>query len=73
MREIRTFLSQHPRIGMWVVLALGMVLILVWASRDVDLLLRQRLVMVTATVTLAGFCVWIVGWEDKKPDGNTER
>jgi hypothetical protein len=53
---------------MWIVLAAGMVIILLWTSRDVELLLRQRLALVAATIGLAGLCVWIIGWEDGAED-----
>ena len=53
----------HPRLLTWLVLAVGMVAILLWATRDVELLAGQRLALVVATVILAGLCSWIVGWE----------
>ena len=68
MKQIKGFLSKHPQIGMWIVLAAGMVGILLWTSRDVELLLRQRLALVAATIVLAGLCVWIIGWEDGMED-----
>jgi len=70
VERIRGFFSRHPRIAMWIVLALGMVIILLWASKDVELLVRQRLALVAATIGLAGLCVWIVGWEEG--EGNSE-
>lgn len=54
----------HPLLVTWVVLAVGMVVILLWASRDVELLARQRLFLVLATIGLAGLCAWIIGWEE---------
>jgi hypothetical protein len=71
VEHIRGFLSSHPRIAMWIVLAVGMVIILLWAARDVDLLLRQRLALVVATIGLAGLCVWIIGWEEETEDEST--
>jgi len=56
---------------MWMVLAVGMVIILLWASKDVELLLRQRLALVVATIGLAGLCVWIIGWEEQAEDEST--
>lgn len=64
MEQVKEFFSKHPRVGMWIVLAVGMVAILLWASRDVELLLRQRLALIAATIGLAGLCVWIIGWEE---------
>jgi hypothetical protein len=64
VHQIKGFLGRHPRIGMWIILAAGMVAILLWASKDVELLLRQRLALVIATIGLAGLCIWIIGWEE---------
>jgi hypothetical protein len=47
----------------WLVLAVGMVAILLWATRDVALLVGQRLALIAATIGLAGLCAWIIGWE----------
>jgi len=63
MSVIRDFLEQHPRLAAWFVLALGMVIILLWAARDVGLLPGQMAALVIATILLAGLCVWIIGWE----------
>lgn len=64
MEALKKFIAQHPRLTAWIVLAIGMVLILLWASRDVGLLPTQTLALVVATIALAGLCVWIIGWED---------
>jgi hypothetical protein len=57
------FYDRHPLIVAWVVLAIGMVAILLYTSRDVGLLPSQTFAMVVATVALAGACVWIISWE----------
>ncbi len=64
MNSIRTFAGKHPRIIAWIALAVGMVIILLWAAKDVGLLPTQLLALAVATVILAGLCVWIIGWED---------
>ncbi len=64
MKEIKSFAGQHPRITAWIALAIGMVVILLWASKDVSLLPTQRLALAIATIVLAGLCIWIIGWED---------
>lgn len=64
MNSIRVFAGQHPRLVAWIVLAIGMVIILLWAAKDVGLLPTQLLALAIATVILAGLCVWIIGWED---------
>jgi nicotinamide riboside transporter PnuC len=69
MNSIRNFAGRHPRITMWIALAIGMVIILLWAAKDVGLLPTQLLALVVATIVLAGLCVWIIGWED---DGDEE-
>ena len=63
MAAIRAFVTKHPRLVSWFVLALGMVIMLLWAAKDVGLLPGQMAALVVATVLLAGLCVWIIGWE----------
>jgi hypothetical protein len=63
MVAIREFVSKHPRLVSWFVLALGMVIMLLWAAKDVGLLPGQMAALVVATILLAGLCVWIIGWE----------
>jgi len=63
MSAIREFVTKHPRLTSWFVLALGMVIMLLWAARDVGLLPGQMIALVIATILLAGLCVWIIGWE----------
>jgi hypothetical protein len=61
--RLRALADAHPRLFTWLVLAVGMVAILLWASRSEPLLLHQRLVLVVATIALAGLCAWIIHWE----------
>lgn len=63
MTAIREFATKHPRLISWFVLSLGMVIMLLWAARDVGLLAGQMVALVVATILLAGLCVWIIGWE----------
>jgi hypothetical protein len=63
MSAIREFAGKHPRLVSWFVLALGMVIMLLWAAKDVGLLFGQMVALVVATILLAGLCVWIIGWE----------
>jgi hypothetical protein len=63
MTQVRQWATRHPMIVAWVVLAIAMVAMLLYAARDVDLLSTQRLALVLATVGLAGACVWILTWE----------
>lgn len=66
MSSLKRFLSQHPRLAAWLVLAIGMVAILVWSARDVGLLPGQWAALIIATIGLAGLCVWIIGWEEEE-------
>lgn len=60
---VREFLSQHPRLVAWFILAVFMVPMLLWAAKDVGLLPRQLAALVVSTIFLAGLCSWIIGWE----------
>ncbi len=68
MNSFRVFAGQHPRLTAWIALAIGMVIILLWAAKDVGLLPTQLLALVVAVIILAGLCVWIIGWEDESDD-----
>jgi hypothetical protein len=69
MSSLKRFVSQHPRLTAWVVLAIGMVIILVWSARDVGLLPGQWAALIVATIGLAGLCIWIIGWEEGEEEG----
>jgi len=59
----RNFFSQHPRLIAWFILAVFMVPMLLWAAKDVGLLVGQLAALVVSTILLAGLCAWIIGWE----------
>ena len=59
----RRYADRHTLLVSWVALAIGMVAILVYTSRDVGLLPSQLFAMIVATILLAGACVWIISWE----------
>ena len=63
MTTLWDFINKHPKLSSWFVLALGMVIMLVWAAKDVGLLAGQMIALIVATILLAGLCVWIIGWE----------
>lgn len=68
--SIKEWAGQHPRLSAWAVLAVGMVVILIWAAKDVGLLPGQWVALIVTTILLAGLCVWIIGWEDEEePQG----
>lgn len=68
--KLQDFANRHPRVVMWAVLAVGMVIILIWAAKDVGLLAGQWAALIVATILLAGLCVWIADWgsDDEKPE-----
>jgi hypothetical protein len=72
MSVLKQFVSRHPRLMAWLVLAIGMVAILLWSARDVGLLPGQWAALIVATIGLAGLCVWIIGWEDGEEEGAKE-
>jgi hypothetical protein len=63
LAKLKAFAEKHPRLAAWVLLAIGMVIILIIAARDVGLLWNQWLFLILATIGLAGLCVWIISWE----------
>jgi hypothetical protein len=69
---LREFVSRHPQLAAWAVLAAGMVIILVWSARDVGLLPGQWAALIVATILLAGLCVWIIGWNGEEETGDEE-
>lgn len=60
---LRGWTSRHPLLISWLVLAIGMVAMVIYASRDVGLLPSQLATIIVATILLAGACVWIINWE----------
>jgi hypothetical protein len=69
--SIKDWAGRHPRLVMWAVLAVGMVIILIWAAKDVGLLAGQWAALIVATIALAGLCVWIINWngDEEKEEG----
>lgn len=63
MKTLQNLYDRHPNLVLWAFLALGMVIILILAARDVGFLLSQWAVLIGATIVLAGACVWIITWE----------
>jgi len=60
---LRNVVTRHPMVVAWIVLAVGMVAMLIYAAKNVALLPSQMAVLIVATVLLAGACVWILTWE----------
>lgn len=68
MQTIRQWVSQHPALTAWAVLAVGMVAILVFEARDVGLEPSQWFWLIVITTLVAGLCVWIINWGDEDTD-----
>ncbi len=67
MKSLRDICSKHPRLATWLFLSVGMVVLLLVFSRNVDLRTSERVWLVVATVGLAGGCAWIIGLEQNAP------
>ncbi len=65
MNWIRKAWDAHPNLISWLVLAIGMVIIVAVAARNVGFRAGQWAAVIGATIALAGLCVWIISWEDK--------
>ena len=63
MQNLKNMFEARPRLWSWIILALGMVILLLIAAKDVPLELSQRSALVVATIVLAGLCVWIIDLE----------
>lgn len=61
--NLRLLFSRHPILISWAVLAVGMVVMLLYAAKDVSLLPTQIAALIVATILLAGACVWILTWD----------
>lgn len=67
---MRRLWNDHPNLVSWLVLAVGMVVIVVIAARNVGFQPGQWAAVIAATIALAGLCVWIISWEDS-PNGDS--
>jgi hypothetical protein len=63
MRRLRTLIARHLRLTSWVILAIGMGGLVVWAAQDRGLTTMQLAGLVAACIALAGACAWVIGWE----------
>ena len=64
MSQLRKLWHDHPNLVSWLILAMGMVVIVVIAARNVGFTTSQWAALIAATIGLAGLCVWIISWED---------
>jgi len=72
MSSLKQFVTQHPRLTAWFVLAVGFVISLVVSAWQVGFTAGQWAALIVATIGLAGLCVWIIGWEDEE-EGEQEQ
>lgn len=63
MTALRTFFGRHPLLATWLVLAVGMIALLLWAVNDNGLAPGQIAWLAVSCVGLAGACAWIISWE----------
>jgi len=66
MNVLRRFWDEHPRLSMWIILAIGMVVIMIVAARHVGFTPAQWAWLIAATIGLAGVCTWIITWGDQQ-------
>jgi len=68
MDQLRKLWNGHPNLTSWLLLAVGMVVIVVIAARNVGFKAGQWAALIVATVALAGLSVWIIGWGDDETE-----
>lgn len=65
---MKNWITNHPNLSAWIVLAVGMVAILLYEARDVGLQGMQWFWLTVITVLVAGACVWIISWGDDEEE-----
>lgn len=68
METLKNWITRHPNLTAWAVLALGMVIILVVEARDVGLQPMQWVWLIVITILVAGACIWIISWGDAEDE-----
>jgi hypothetical protein len=72
MKSLKKWITKHPNLTAWFVLALGMVLLLIFEARDVGLVASQWFWLIVVTILVAGAAIWIISWGDDDDSGITE-
>lgn len=68
MESLKQWISKHPNLTAWIVLALGMVILLLIEARDVGLETSQWFWLIMITILVAGAAIWIISWgDDEEP------
>ncbi len=68
MSTLKNWITNHPNLSAWFVLALGMDILLIFEARDVGLEPSQWFWLLLITTLVAGACIWIVGWGDDEEE-----
>ena len=68
MDSLKSWITNHPNLSAWFVLALGMVILLVYEAQDVGLQGSQWAWLIVITILVAGACIWIISWGDDDDD-----
>ncbi len=64
MKALLNFWENHNFWASWLVLAIGMVIILLWAGWRVGFDALQWVALIVTTVVVAGIAAWIISWEE---------
>ena len=72
MESIKQWVSKHPNLTAWFVLALGMVILLLIEARDVGLQTSQWFWLIVITILVAGAAIWIISWGDDEENAVVE-
>jgi hypothetical protein len=66
MESLKQWVTKHPNLTAWFVLALGMVILLLVEARDVGLEASQWFWLIVITILVAGAAIWIISWGDEE-------
>jgi len=63
--SLLNLMERYPRLLAWGVLSAGIIALLVYEARDVDLTVTNWIALIVASIVVSGLCIWIVSWEDE--------
>jgi protein-S-isoprenylcysteine O-methyltransferase Ste14 len=72
MESLKQWVTKHPNLTAWFVLALGMVILLLAEARDVGLEASQWFWLIVITILVAGAAIWIISWGDDEESATVE-
>lgn len=70
MDTLKQWVTTHPNLFAWLVLALGMNILLIFEARDVGLQGSQWFWLIVVTTLVAGACIWIISWGDDEDENS---